>query len=301
VLIFSFILFKFVYKDFLKTKFFIKKDFLKQIFFFSLPLFLSGGGNLILSYTDTLMITFFRTVEEVGYYNSAMPTARLLLFFVLPISSVVFPLSSELWTKKLKNHLKEGIQLLYRYVPMFLFPIIAALIIFPDIIISFIFKTEYVIAANTLRILSIGILFQSIWFLNNGVLIGIGMPKKVMKITYIAAFVNLILNLILIPLFGFFGAAIATAFSYFLMMIISIIVLKRKLKMPLPFTKLSINSILFVFLSLVLFYFKGIFVFSSIFYLILVMLVFSIVYVILLFILKLVSIKEIIEIKKRLF
>ena len=54
------------------------------------------------------MLTYFRSLEEVGIYNVVLPTVMILAFFSHAIYHVFFPMVSELWSKNLKDRLRQG-------------------------------------------------------------------------------------------------------------------------------------------------------------------------------------------------
>ena len=76
------VLFFFVVKIFplFRAKIQISRDLTKKLFFFGLPVFFGGMASTVLGYTDTFLLTLFRSLEEVGFYQVALPTSQLLLF-----------------------------------------------------------------------------------------------------------------------------------------------------------------------------------------------------------------------------
>jgi O-antigen/teichoic acid export membrane protein len=79
-------------------------------------------------------------------------------------------------------------------------------------------KSEFVQGAVIIPILSIGMISYGIYYLFSSVLL---LVKKTIYITHaisIAAISNIVLNIILIPLYGIWGAAMASMVAYLLMM-----------------------------------------------------------------------------------
>ena len=64
-----------------------------------LPFFVTAIGDKVIVYIDTLMLTYFSTLTEVGIYNVVLPSAIIFLDIGGAIATVVFPMSSELWAK----------------------------------------------------------------------------------------------------------------------------------------------------------------------------------------------------------
>jgi len=223
----------------LKTFNFFKYSFkdlnvFKRMFLFGLPVMMTGVGNKFVSYFDTLMLTYFVSLAEVGAYNIVLPTALLFMLPASAIGAVFMPLISELSARKDFKRVKVGMQLLYKYLYMLSAPIVFSLFIFADILIKQLFGVEYLIGIFAFRILLIGVLFNMLLVLNNQYLIGTGFPNKVFWIVFFGSILNVILNLFLIPSYGISGAAIATSSSYLLMFIISTSMVIRRTRMKLP-------------------------------------------------------------------
>ncbi len=185
-----------------------------QLFRFGIPVIFTGVGHMIIAYIDVLLLTYFVALDSVGIYNVILPTAVMFLFLGRSISTILFPMISELWAKKDKVRVSEGINLIYNYSFALTLPLIFAIFIFADLFIGLLFGLEYVSGILAFRILLIGVLGYMIAEINHSALSGIGKPKIVTKIISIIAVINLVLNLILIPHFKLTGAAIATTVSY---------------------------------------------------------------------------------------
>lgn len=207
----------------------IAKGFVKFGFFISL----GSVGFLVLSYADTLLLTYFTDLNQVALYNIAVPIVSLLWYFSRSISIVIYPMSSELWAKKHKDFSK-GIELLQKYSFAIIIPVALVMFSFPDIIIRILFGESYVSAQYALQILAIGAIFYTVMNINNNILIAIGKVKQNTIYLLIGAFFNLLFNFILIPLYGIIGAAIATSSSYVLVLILSSLQINKSVKTRLP-------------------------------------------------------------------
>src|SRR3989344_8924011 len=72
----------------------------KELFSFSWPLVFSGLGMLLVGWTDTIMLGFFKTVNEVGYYNTALPTSHLSYIVPQGLMMMVIPTLTYLFSRK---------------------------------------------------------------------------------------------------------------------------------------------------------------------------------------------------------
>ncbi|HLD34197.1 MAG TPA: flippase [Candidatus Nanoarchaeia archaeon] len=237
-----------------------------RLFVFSTPVFLSSIANRVIGYIDTLILTYYRTSAEVGVYNVVLPTALILLFIGQGISSIMLPLASELWAKNDKKRLADGMRLIYRFVFLLAIPVISALFIYARLFIEKFFGAEYVSGAPALQILLVGVLFYTVAVIHENLISGIGKPQIITKIIIAAAIVNFVLNMILIPVWGIYGAAIATTISYIMMFVYTTIKTTRFIEMKLPFAdwaKLTVPASVFFFIEYAGLFVLGISIFST--------------------------------------
>lgn len=220
---------------FLKTKTKITLDISKKMLHFGVSFMVGLLGLYILTYTDTLVLTFFRPLEEVGWYNIAIPTSKLLLYFTTSLSIVLLPLSSELWAKKRIDKLRIGVNLLHKYSFVIIMPFAMVMVSFPSLIIKFFFGGAYVNGSAALQILSIGIVLYNIGYVNNNILSGIGKPRESTKIIIVASLVNLILNIIFIPMWGTVAAASTTLLSYIIILVWSSVKIREFVDVRIPY------------------------------------------------------------------
>jgi O-antigen/teichoic acid export membrane protein len=106
-------------------------------------------------------------------------------------------------------------------------PVFTVLFFAPRIVISTLFGMKYSDGYIVLRILLLGKLFSVFAGLNTSALIALGENKTVSYLVFIEVGVNLIANIILIPIYGIEGGAIALTASLVLGDILGVIILYR--------------------------------------------------------------------------
>ena len=222
----------------------------KKLFLFGIPVLVTSVGSKIISDIDTLILTYFRPLSEVGIYNVVLPSAMILIVLASSLSKVIFPMTSELWAKKDKKRLSEGLRLMYKYSFVLIIPVIFTIFIFSKFFVTVFFGKEYAPGATSLQILLFGVLFFIVASINHNIISGIGQPKTVTKIILFAALTNAAVNFVLIPWLGINGAAIATTFSYLLALVLSTKMATKYIKIKFPlkeWLKSIISAVLFVF------------------------------------------------------
>lgn len=227
----------------------------KKIFKFALPIFFTGVASALFGYTDTVVITFFRSMNEVAFYNVGMPTSRVLLVFSTSLAVILLPLTSELWHKRDLVRLRDGLLQLYKYSTILILPLALLMFVFPEIILRILFGESYIGAAMVLRILSfVGIIF-SIGKINNTIIVGIGKPSIVTKYSIFAVLFNVIADIILVPIYGIVGAAAASLTAYVILTSFSIFYIRRLIKVKIPvgvFAKIIVSAAVFLLVISVL-------------------------------------------------
>jgi O-antigen/teichoic acid export membrane protein len=186
----------------------------KKLLYFSIPLLASSISILVMQRIDTLMLGYFKTADAVGLYNSAYPIAQLIPIFLSSIILIYIPISSQLYSKNRIDEMRRNYAVLTKWTLASTLPFFLVIFLFPDAVVVSIFGPFYAQAGDALRILSIGGFIQVFFGPNAATLVIIGKTKLNMVDDIIGAVMNVILNLLLIPVMGILGAAIASTAAF---------------------------------------------------------------------------------------
>ncbi|HIE13807.1 TPA: hypothetical protein EYP70_00890, partial [Candidatus Bathyarchaeota archaeon] len=150
--------------------------------------------------------------SEVGVYNAASIISRQLLLFFYPLVAIFLPMISDLYNKQQLQELERLLKTVSRWMLATSLPFGLIICIFSPLIMN-LFGTEFGAGWPVLLVLT----FSQILFLSVGpegeVLQMSGKQDLVLINTLVMVFVNIGLNIWLIPIWGKLGAAIATALS----------------------------------------------------------------------------------------
>lgn len=185
----------------------------KELLNFSLPIMLSGIIYLFIAWSDVLILGFYRGVTEVGSYNSALPTAALLITFPMALNSLFLPVMVPLLSKNLRKTASEVYSSMTKWVFLFSLPICLMFVLFSRQVLRVIWGGEYEVAAFSLQILAIGHLVYSLFYSSPDLLSALNKPKLVLQSMLISAIANVGLNLLLVPRMGMEGSAISTSIA----------------------------------------------------------------------------------------
>jgi len=289
------------FPDFFKVKANLSKYLTKKLFVFGGSSIIIVFSVVIFSNVDTFLLTLFMSLKDVGLYQAAYPTTKILSKFTFSLTIVLLPLVSELWTRNKKSLLMDGVSSLYKYGSIIFIPISFTMMVFPEIILRLLFGAEFEPASAVLRILSLAALINVSGSINGSILSGIGKPLITGKIFIVAAIINIILDIILIPLIGINGAAIGTLIAYIYISFMSFVYMKREVVLAFDtksfFKTLFAGAIFIVLLSLL----KKFLVMSVIPEAIVSISISVIIYISLIFLLKVLTFEELRDILKRIY
>lgn len=176
------------------------------------PMLISSAMSLFMSWTDTLMLGYFRDMSEVGLYRVLFKTAGFLTISQFAINSMIGPMVGQFNAtgdfKSFRSVLRQvGLINLGISTPLFLF-----VVIFPNFILG-LMGDEINEGVNILRLLAVSQLLN-VW---SGPVLNVlnmtGKERKVRTVITTASVLNIVLNFILIPNYGYAGASVATIVS----------------------------------------------------------------------------------------
>ncbi|MBS3152082.1 flippase [Candidatus Woesearchaeota archaeon] len=199
-----------------------------KIIKFSWPLLFTGLVFSITGWIDTLMIAYFSTEELVGLYNTALPTAGIILITQSSFDGVFIPIMSRLFSKKDYKNIKENYERVTKWITILTIPLFMSIIFFSKGIINILFGTPYLEAYKPTIILAVGFLMVMIVGPCENMLNVTFKTKLKMYLRIIMLIINIILNLILIPRYGISGAAISTSVALTFYNICCFIYVKNK-------------------------------------------------------------------------
>lgn len=276
----------------------IEKKEVKPLMQYGFTMIVAGAGTIILNYTDTFFLTLFSTLEQVGYYQAALPTATLLKIPNALVAIVLLPIFAELWTKKQKKLIAQSMDEVRRYILICVLPFAISTIMFPETIMTLLFGYDFIQGAVILQILALSTIIYLFAGLNFLFFMGVGSPQKYSHILILGALLNIPLNLILIPSYGAIGVAVATLISTLVMFIYSEIQVRKIIKTHFSYKKYSLTLLSGVFFAFVLLLIReNIALINPYFLSIIAFIVGTLVYLIVLIITKSITIQEI----KKLF
>jgi len=157
---------------------------------------------------DHILLYFWKDSETLGLYRSAYRLNVLVALVPLLIFQSMFPNLSRIEPSKKKTSYLLNYYLLFMISTGILFGAVTS--IFSNELIKIIYGDKYVGAGEVLKILGVNMVIATFSYTFGQLLLCWNKQQKHLIIVSIGALVNLILNALLIPKYGMYGAAYAT-------------------------------------------------------------------------------------------
>ncbi len=191
------------------------------------PMFLTGGLFMVLNQTDTLMLGYMKETEDVGVYHIASRIASVTLFVLIAIGYRSAPLYAELYHAGDHEALKHLAQRTARLMFWMTLPIVILLLIGGKFLLS-LFGDEFTAGYYALLFIIFAELLHTMSGSIGNFLNMTGHQKVFRNIVLIGVGINISLNVLLIPLYSYSGAAFASLVSMIAWNIIGTVYIRRK-------------------------------------------------------------------------
>ncbi len=242
--------------DLLRSKFQFSKDLLRQMLIYSAPLLLAGLAGIANEVLDrillkVLIITPIGVVDsqkyimaQIGIYGANYKLSILMTMFIQAFRYAAEPFFFKQNKEKKSRQVYADVM---KYFVIFCLVIFLGVTLFIDLAKGFISEPYWaglkIVPILLFANLFLGIIYNlSVWYkLTDKTKYGAGFALLGLSVT-------LILNVILIPKFGYIGAAWATFFCYFSMMIASYLFGQKHFKINYPILKIIAYSGLALFI-----------------------------------------------------
>lgn len=198
---------------------------------------------------DSVMLGFLKDNTSVGYYTAATRVSHILVTLITSFGAVLLPRSSNLIKNNQLDEFRRLSKKSFDMVMMMAFPLFVGVLVCAPALIHLFCGESFEPSILTLQIVSPIIIALAISnLIGIQVLYPLGLIKLVTISTCIGACTNVCLNFLLIPIYGHYGAAIATVVAEFSVSI-SQCIMARKI---IPFSLLSSQMARYVVCSLLL-------------------------------------------------
>jgi len=188
---------------------------LQRLFKAAIPLGIISILAILYFRTNIAILSFLKGDKVVGYYTAAFQIVGGFMVICTTFASVLLPRMSRLLVDD-----RERLLLLYKRAFKFMFfigsGVAVGIIMISKSLIVFLYTSEYSISADILAVLIWVTMLMFTNTLQGTLLVARNANRALLIITAIAAALNITLCFLLIPPYGFYGAAFAVLAGEFI-------------------------------------------------------------------------------------
>lgn len=182
----------------------------KSLSAFSFWLFLTSAGVLLYTYADSIMIGYYLTNADVGVYRVVFLFTTLAVIATNALRATLWPKVSR-WGKTGEiKYIEESLSRAFSYSLILAVPVLTGGILLGDKLLYFFYGAEFAKGYFVLIVLLFTQILNVFQFFFTMYLGALDRQKDSFKVTAVAVTANIVLNILLIPIIGIIGAAIAT-------------------------------------------------------------------------------------------
>lgn len=215
-------------EDFIPKRISFSKSQVKDSIVTAIPIGITAVFSALYFRLDTLLLSFYRSPEDVGIYSLAYKLfENILVLWGLYMASV-YPLASRYYHENNKRQFKSLIRTTVLMVMIASGLVILVGYLWGLPLISLVAGDKFELSFPVLKILLLAVPF---FLLNNIFYHILLVADKVKLIIYSMVFslvLNLILNLLLIPQFGYKGAGFTTLMTEIILVLIYLAFLRKQ-------------------------------------------------------------------------
>jgi O-antigen/teichoic acid export membrane protein len=225
---------------------------IKKTIQFGFPLIVSSIGYMIFQMSDRYMLNWLSTEAETGKYAFGFKIANIINLLLVQSIGISY-LPSVFSSEEKENNVRYYSKVLTYYIFVMATITLVFLLFYKDILSLVVFNNEYWSGLAIVPILSLNFIVLG---MNNFVCIGLFLKNKTnyyIMPSLVTAGINILMNFILIPKYGMFGAAASTLTSQIIYTSILAMVSKQVYAVPFEWKKVF----LIFFLAIAAFLISG--------------------------------------------
>ena len=238
-------------------KLILEKSMIKEYLKYAFWCFLGLNALHIFGQIIQQLIIVILWPEAAGYYTNFISLFGISALVIWPIIWLIFPMVSELITKKDKNKLKLLFSFFYTYFLIFAFFFAMFMVaLWPEIALIF-FGKKFILSGEMLSWWSIFTISNIFVGFNFSVLAGLWKIKERVKILFISILSVTIVSILSMYTIWIYGSVLALGISNVLLFILSFRLIYKDIPFGVEWKFIIKNIVLWSLLAVVLWYIKS--------------------------------------------
>jgi O-antigen/teichoic acid export membrane protein len=184
----------------------------KTLLMFSLPIGVADLAHYSFRWSDTLLLSFFRSASEVGIYNAALRTTLLLNLLAVSVNALYAPIIADHHHHNRHQEIEGILKTMVRWCLTLALPVVFTMGLLSEEILT-LWGAEFVAGSTALKVLAAS---QLIFIISNLLAFTLLMcGKQYLELGNVACvtLVNIAANIVIIPRYGITGAAVCMLLS----------------------------------------------------------------------------------------
>lgn len=201
----------------------------RRILEYSVPLTATRGANVLDKRIDTVLVGVILNATAVSFYTIARQVAE---FAAVPVRSLGFTISPALGEQKAADETETAARLYeesFKHVTLLYVPGAVGLVLVADPLIRYVFGPDYAGVVPVLQVLSVFVVVNAINLITTDGLDYLGRARMRAIAKGTTAIANFVLNILLLPIVGVVGAAIATVVTFSTYTLVNVYVIHEEL------------------------------------------------------------------------
>jgi len=190
-----------------------RKNLVRPIMNAALPIAAISLVGAFMLNTDLIMLGWWKGPEQIGFYSASQKIIQVLYTLPLILASALFPIMARMVAQKKDKEVAALTEKGIVSTLLLAIPLVVGGVILAKPIITFLYGREYLPAVSSFQILITTILIYFPSVLLPNLVLAYDKQKKVVPFIALGSLSNIVLNALLIPIFGIIGSAIATFFA----------------------------------------------------------------------------------------
>mgnify|MGYP004721543567 CR=1 FL=1 len=197
-------------------------------------LFLPSVATTIYTQCDKIMIELLTgQTDQVSFYDYSEKIVTIPLTFITVLSTVMMPRIANEFKKGNKDSISSLLNRAARFSMFLAFPMVLGLIAVADKLVPWYLGKDFAPTVYAIVLIAPMIISNTLSGISgNQYFTATNQISILIKSQFTAAIANVIINAILIPHYGFYGAALATLMTSFSCAIIQYIFMLKQIKLP---------------------------------------------------------------------
>jgi O-antigen/teichoic acid export membrane protein len=205
--------------------------------------FFSGLIGALMGYADTILVGYFLSNSEIGIYRTSFQLATIALFVMIALRTALYPKIASWMKGGETGSIETALARAITYSLALAVPAACGAWVLGSSLLYYLYGASFVAAGPALSLLFMVEIVTVFLSLETMCLGALNLPKSVFVVTAIGATATILLDILLIPVFGITGAALALLIGTGIFALAAHMILRKRIKVSIE--KKPVASVVF--------------------------------------------------------